>query len=277
VPGGTVSINLASGVAPVNYTLNISGHQPGNVLLAQSGLFVPNGGFGFFSYDFFTTSGTASSPVLQYAPASIMQPGEFHVLFAQLEQTSGNRQSVFYNSPTSAVTTTWPPAITDLVACVLPGAAPVQVQAMGEIDGVYDDFTTLGLHQSLPGGGARSTFVTASYEYATGTTIDWTTPNFTGGNYNPLHGLQQGVPITADVIANGSNVVQGSYLQMPVNGLRLDAADKDLGTLGPCPPSSRVQAGRLTTPGRGAESPSRGPLIRNRRPGLGGTGRLIPR
>ncbi len=73
-----------------------------------------------------------------------------------------------------------------------------------------------------------------TYEFSSGTALDWVTPTFQGANYNAVWGLQPNNTTTGFFTVYGSNIAGGSMYGSPVDGLKIYATDETLANL-TCP------------------------------------------
>lgn len=222
---GPIQVDLTTGDAPVTFTGVFTNVTQGDVFTTETGILMPPASGGFNGFTQGTAAGSSVTRSLPFVPANLIQTGDFHLVFASDQATSGaTRSYITYTNTASNMTVNLWGGITGVTDVCAASAPPFRMLVDATVPSQYQDYFEIEHHQTLSNG-ARSVFGYASPTYTGGGNINWATPGFTGANYNPTWGLQGGSPITGSISAFGSNVAGGSLLTQPQNGLQLYSAD----------------------------------------------------
>ena len=203
--GSTVTVDFATGVAPVTQTATI-GNLLGQQAYVSSTFFSKNGTVGSLFTDVSGAS-TSTTRTWQGVPAASTITGDFHLLSVFSASSTGLpfRAITQYNRLAADRTYTLPDAITTPPTITVQGTSPyVTLTTNWVIQGAqYNQFWSMSF---VPASGTvASVSVSGSAGYFGSGPVQLAIPNF-GSSFTAAHGMQPGIPVTWTFIASGGTL-----------------------------------------------------------------------
>lgn len=224
--GTTVTVDFATGVAPVNQTATI-GNLLGQQATVSSLFFSKNGTSG--SIGFAQTTGTTAP--WQGVPAASVITGDFHlmnIIATTPGSTTGTpfRGITQYNKLAADRTYTLPDAITTPPTITVQGTSPYVTLTTNWViqSAQYNQFWSFSF---VPASGTvASVFVSGSASYFGSGPVQLAIPNF-GSTFNAAHGLQPGIAVPWTFTAAG-----GTFYTQPNGATQLEGYISTLAAVG---------------------------------------------
>jgi uncharacterized membrane protein len=203
--GTTVTVDFATGVAPVTQTATI-GNLLGQQAYVSSLFFSKNGTFGSLFSDAAGAS-TSTTRTWQGVPAASVITGDYHLLSVFSASTTGLpfRAITQYNRLAADRTYTLPDAITTPPTITVQGTSPYVTLTTNWVIQSAQYNQNWSMSFAPTSGTVAFVFVNGTAGYFGSGPVQLAIPNF-GSSFNPAHGLQPGIPVNWTFTALGGTL-----------------------------------------------------------------------